>query len=257
MGQQPQVVPGSIGGDRQIRRPIQEVTILQTKNPVETAYMKVYRQEKIAKGESDSIAHTFVPFDSIAQTLKQAVIAAEDDGFYIHPGFDITAILAAMDYNRSKNQVKRGASTITQQLAKNLFLSSERTFYRKALELGYTVLLEKYLGKERILELYLNFAEWGPNIFGCEAASRHYFKKSAKKLTMYESSRLAAMLAKPATMNPHGSKSKFLWSRLKVIADNLYGKGLIGDSAYVDISGVPPPRRDTVTSEEPAPQPIQ
>lgn len=179
----------------------------------------------------------FFPLDSIPQTLIKAVLAAEDDGFYMHPGFDLVAILHAYEYNKSKNKFKRGASTITQQMAKNIFTGGEKSFSRKYNELAYTVLMEAILGKDRILELYLNYAQWGKNIFGCEAASHYYYKKSCKDLTITQCSRLAAVLAKPARLNPHSTKSILLQKRLKVIGNNLYYKKIIDDTTYVGLTG--------------------
>ena len=130
------------------------------------------------------------------------MIASEDDGFYTHPGIDLEAMIQAAAYNRSQGEVKRGGSTITQQVAKNLFLSKERSFERKIREVAYSILMERYLGKDRILELYLNYAQWGKNIFGCEAASMEYFKKSSANLTRNESAKLAAILAMPSKISP-------------------------------------------------------
>lgn len=160
--------------------PLRETQLLKTTNPHYTAYMRRYLAEARRDSTgSDTLYQTFIPLDSIAENLKSAVLAAEDDGFYTHPGIAIESILAAAEYNRTHGKLKRGASTITQQLAKNLFLDGERSFERKIKEVVYTLLMEHYLGKDRILELYLNYAEWGKNIFGCEAASQFYFKKSS------------------------------------------------------------------------------
>jgi monofunctional glycosyltransferase len=230
-----------VWGAAVVYRPIREVRRLEHDNPVESAFMADVRQELRAQQESDSLIHEFVPLDSISQRLVHAVLAAEDDGFYTHPGFDVAAILAAAEYNRAHNRVKHGGSTITQQVAKNLFLSSERTFNRKALELGYALLLETYLSKDRILELYLNYAQWGERIFGCEAAAREYFGTSCTKLTQYQAARLAATLAKPTKLNPRSSSSVLMGKRLKMIAGNLYYRHRIGASGFERLSGHPPP----------------
>jgi monofunctional biosynthetic peptidoglycan transglycosylase len=222
--------------------PIREVKALQQTNPRETLYMTRYRAT-LAQG--DTLTHVFVPIDSISDYLKSAVLAAEDDGFYTHPGFDIEAILAAMEYNRVNNALKRGASTLTQQLAKNLFLTQERTFERKAKELLYTVLMEKYLGKKRIFELYLNYAQWGKTIFGCEAASRHYYLKPCTHLTRMEAARLAAVLAKPEKVTPLSTNSTFIPKRIAVIANNLFLHHFIDDSIYMEMTGLPAPGSDT------------
>jgi monofunctional biosynthetic peptidoglycan transglycosylase len=177
-----------------------------------------------------------MPLDSISPALVKAVIAAEDDGFYVHPGFDLVAILNAYQYNREKNSLRHGASTLTQQMAKNLFVGGEREFSRKYAELFYAVLMEALLGKERILELYMNYAQWGPALFGCEAAAQHYFKKSCTVLSVDQAARLAAVLAKPMTLNPHFTQSPLLDKRIRVIGDNLYRRHLIDDSLYIHLT---------------------
>jgi monofunctional biosynthetic peptidoglycan transglycosylase len=226
-----------------VMTPVREVKALQRINPRETLYMARYRE---TLEEKDTLSQVFVPLDSISVNLQHMVLAAEDDGFYTHPGFDIGAILEAMEYNRINNSIKRGASTLTQQLAKNLFLTPERSFERKAKELLYTVLLEKFLGKKRILELYLNYAQWGKTVFGCEAASRFFYKKSCKNLTRTEAARLAAVLAKPEKVSPLNMNSTFIPRRIAVIANNLFLHHLIDDSGYTVLTGNPPPVKDTV-----------
>ena len=156
----------------------------------------------------------WMPYASISDPLKRAVIASEDDGFVSHDGVDWTAIEKAWERNAkaeaqaSKAQARapdrpvraakiRGGSTITQQLAKNLLLSGERTLLRKGQEFVLTLLLEQLLSKQRILEIYLNSVEWGDGVFGAEAAAQHYFRKSANRLTATEAARLAVMLPAP------------------------------------------------------------
>ena len=223
--------------------PLSQVKALQDSNPIATAYMSRYRARL---GPHDALQQFFVPLDSISPELQHAVLAAEDDGFYTHPGFDIEAILAAVEYNRFQNEIKMGASTITQQLAKNLFLTNDKCFERKYKELFYALLLEKYLGKKRILELYLNYAQWGKIAFGCEAASRLYFKKSCGNLSQNEAALLAAVLAKPAKVSPTNPNSSFIEQRVAVIAVNLYLHHLIDDSGYMNLTGTPPPRKDSL-----------
>jgi monofunctional biosynthetic peptidoglycan transglycosylase len=213
-------------------RPINEIQRLKTHNPAESSFMKAVRHQMRASGSKDALRQIFVPLDSISPSLRQAVIAAEDDGFYLHPGIDLEAMLSAMEYNRQAGANKRGASTITQQLAKNLFLSNERSFERKYMELFYTILMEKYLGKDRILELYLNYAQWGKNLFGCEAASEFYFHKPAKRLTLDESIRMASVLAAPCKVSPLNATSPFMGKRAAVIANNMFGHRLIDTSTF-------------------------
>lgn len=228
-----------------VMTPLRQVKALQTHNPGETVYMARYRK---TLGPKDTLHQKFVPIDSITANLQNAVLAAEDDGFYLHPGFDIEAMLSAIEYNKSHNSIKRGASTITQQLAKNLFLSNEKSFERKAKELMYTLLLEKILGKKRILELYLNYAQWGKTIFGCEAAAQQYYKKSCKNLSRMEAARLAAVLAMPNKVSPLSTSSTFIGKRIAVIANNLYLHHWIDDSGYVGLTGNPPPGKDSTDS---------
>ncbi len=229
-------------GYRYLSAPIKEVEVYKTLNPKRTKFMEQCLSELAADSiNPDTLLHTFIPLDSISPNLIEAVIAAEDDGFYLHPGIDIAAILSAVEYNRSVGKNSHGGSTITQQMAKNLFLTSERTFDRKIKELVYAVLMERYLGKDRILELYMNYAQWGRNIFGCEAASQYYYKKSAKKLSRNEAARLAAVLSKPSTLTPHHIKSPLMAKRISVIAQNLYSHNTINDSDYYSLTGTLPP----------------
>jgi monofunctional biosynthetic peptidoglycan transglycosylase len=232
-----------------VTTPVKEVAQYKTFNPPRTKFMEQCLTGLASDSLSpDTLVHTFVPLDSISPNLTEAVIAAEDDGFYLHPGIDVSAILAATEYNRSQGKNTHGASTLTQQMAKNLFLSSERTFDRKFKELFYAVLMERYLGKDRILELYMNYAQWGRNIFGCEAAAQYYYKKSAKKLSRNEAACLAAVLAKPSTLTPYSTKSVFMGKRLAVIAQNLYLHHTIGDSEYFSLTGTMPPEKPSKDS---------
>jgi monofunctional biosynthetic peptidoglycan transglycosylase len=223
--------------------PVRQVKALQNSNPRETAYMARYRATMLSQ---DTLVQTFMPLDSISRELRQAVLASEDDGFYTHPGFDIQAIIAASECNRFQNGIKKGGSTITQQLAKNLFLTNDKNYERKFKEILYALLMEKYLGKKRILELYLNYAQWGKAVFGCEAASRLYFNKSCRTLPRKEAALLAAVLAKPQKANPANPNSTFIEQRVAVIAANLYFHHLIDDSGYTSLTGYPPPRKDSL-----------
>lgn len=143
-----------------------------------------------------SVKHHWVPLGKVSKELQLAVIAAEDQRFTEHLGFDMNAILAALKYNQRSEQV-RGASTLSQQTAKNLFMWSDRSLLRKGLEAWFTLLMELGWDKARILEVYLNIVEFGPGIYGAEAAAQTYFGKPASRLTRYESSLLAAILPNP------------------------------------------------------------
>ena len=141
--------------------------------------------------------------DAIAPSLRRAVLAAEDDRFYLHFGFDLEEIQNALDRAKRGRRL-RGASTITQQVAKNLFLWEGRSFVRKGYEAYLTLVLEVCLPKDRILDLYLNLADWGDGVFGAEMAARTHFKKPARRLTPAESARLAAILPSPRRWSPMG-----------------------------------------------------
>lgn len=144
----------------------------------------------------------WVPLDRISERLVQAVVMGEDAGFFGHEGFDFYEIREAFERNWKEGRTVRGASTITQQLAKNLFLSTERSYSRKLREAMLTYRLEKTLEKRRILEIYLNVIEWGPGVYGAEAASRRVFGKSASSLDAAEAALLAAMIPSPIRLDP-------------------------------------------------------
>ena len=154
----------------------------------------------------------WVPYADISANLKRAVIASEDASFSLHDGVDMAALEKAW-----KPPKIIGGSTITQQLAKNLFLSGERTLLRKGQELVLTLLLEALLNKQRILELYLNNVEWGEGVFGAEAAAQHYYRKAASQLSVTEAARLAVMLPRPKYFETR-LKSGYLASRANTIA---------------------------------------
>jgi monofunctional biosynthetic peptidoglycan transglycosylase len=149
------------------------------------------------KNPRAELRYRFVPYDRIATSLKRAMIAAEDSRFVEHEGFDWDGIEIAMEKNQKKGRIVAGGSTITQQLAKNLFLSPARSYVRKAEEAVITVMLEYLLDKQRIFELYLNVIEWGSGVFGAEAAAQRYFATSAARLSPEQAARLAAMAPNP------------------------------------------------------------
>jgi monofunctional biosynthetic peptidoglycan transglycosylase len=163
----------------------------------ETSFMAWRMDEVRAKNPKAQQKYAWVPYDRISPNLKRAMIAAEDAKFVDHEGFDWDGIQLAMEKNQKKGRVVAGGSTITQQLAKNLFLSPSRSYWRKAEEAVITVMLEAMLPKRRILEIYLNVIEWGSGIFGAEAAARQYFGESAAQLSTEQAARLAAMAPNP------------------------------------------------------------
>ena len=166
-------------------------------NPTMTAFMEsrlsVMRQNKPAA----TLVFVWLPYEKISDNLKRAVLTSEDDKFVEHDGFDWEGIQKALEKNERRGKVVAGGSTISQQLAKNLFLSGERSFLRKGQEAVITVMMEGVMDKERILEIYLNVVEWGDGVFGAEAAARYYFGRSAAQLSPSQAARLAAMLPRP------------------------------------------------------------
>jgi monofunctional biosynthetic peptidoglycan transglycosylase len=166
-------------------------------NPERSAFMEARLEDLQSKKPQSDLKHVWVPYNRISVHLKRALIAAEDAKFLEHEGFDWESIQQAYEKNLQQGKIVAGGSTISQQLAKNLFLSSTRTPWRKAEEALITLMLEHMMDKRRILEIYLNIIEWGNGIFGAEAAARHYYGVSASALSMEQSARLAAMVPKP------------------------------------------------------------
>ena len=176
-------------------------------NPSSSAFM-VDRLEIIQEEKPDAeLKYQWVDYSRISNNLKRAVIASEDAKFVDHEGFDWEGIEKAYEKNLKKGKIVAGGSTISQQLAKNLFLSTKRTPWRKGEEALITVMLENVLSKRRILEIYLNVIEWGNGVFGAEAASRHYYKTSAAKLSSAQAAKLAAMIPNPRYYDAHKSTS--------------------------------------------------
>jgi monofunctional glycosyltransferase len=166
----------------------------RTHNPSTTAFIEAGRDRLAIEKPTAKIKHQWVDYARINDTLKRALIVAEDAKFGDHDGFDWDAIEKALDKNQQRGRVVAGGSTISQQLAKNLFLSGEKSKFRKAQEGVITLMLENILEKERILDIYLNVIEWGDGVYGAEAASQYYYRKSAANLTVSEASKLAAMV---------------------------------------------------------------
>ena len=166
-------------------------------NPTSTAFMQARMEQLRARDPKAKLQHAWVPYDRIAVGLKRAVVVAEDAKFSDHEGFDWEAIDKAREKNRQKGRILAGGSTISQQLAKNLFLSGERSALRKGQEALITVMIEHVMSKRRILEIYLNVIEWGDGVFGAEAAARHYYGISSASLGAEQSARLAAMVPNP------------------------------------------------------------
>jgi len=197
------------------------VSRLRSANPATTSLIEARQSEAEARGQQPKQEQVWVTLEQISSNLQRAVLAGEDTNFVTHHGFDYEALQKAWDEGmrdaarEAKKEgedddwlptlpdFKRGASTISQQLAKNLYLSSRRSFFRKGQEAILTIFLERTLTKRRILELYLNVIEWGDGIYGAEAAAQHYFHKSASALSANEAAFLSAMIPNPRTVfNP-------------------------------------------------------
>jgi len=166
-------------------------------NPSSSSFMEERVKVLQDKDPEAKLRHKWVPYDKISLNLKRALVAAEDANFMEHEGFDWEAIQKAYEKNLKKGKIVAGGSTISQQLAKNLFLSGRRSSVRKLQEAIITIMIETVMTKQRIFEIYLNSIEWGNSVFGAEAAARYYFNHSAANLDAWEAARLAAMVPKP------------------------------------------------------------
>ncbi len=197
-------------------------------NPTDTAFMRAAKWRFWRDGEAITFQRQWVPYDSVSRNLKRAIIASEDANFVNNKGYEVDAILQAWEKNKKKGHMAAGGSTITQQLARNLFLSTEKTYIRKGQELIITLMLEFWMDKERIFELYLNSVEWGKGVYGAEAAAQHYYKTTAAKLSVGQSARLAVMLPRPKYFDEHRGGA-YLTSRAGVIAHRMGAAELPSD----------------------------
>ena len=196
------------------------VKALAKEPPKTTAFMEQRKRELRRAGKSDELQWKWVAYGKIAPSLRRAVLVAEDNQFYEHEGVDVKAMQEAFERNWKRGRVTHGGSTITQQLAKNLYLSPSRNPLRKVREYFIARALEKHLTKKRILEIYLNVVEMGERTYGAEAAARHYFDKSASGLSPREAALLAGCLPNPRIMNP-GSPNKRLRARQRMILSRM------------------------------------
>ncbi|MDP3588154.1 MAG: monofunctional biosynthetic peptidoglycan transglycosylase [Sulfuricurvum sp.] len=208
------------------------IAALKNERPIPTAFM-VYRENQWADENRDMrLTQKWVSMDKISPNIIKAVLIGEDDGFWKHDGFDVKGMENAIERSIKKKTLA-GGSTISQQLSKNLYLSPSKNPVRKIKEAIITWRIEKTLSKRRILEIYLNVAEWGDGIFGIEAAARHYYHKSAKNLTANEASRLAAVLPNPIKYNPTGNQ-KYVKNRARIILKTMKRRGVI-QSIYKEV----------------------
>ena len=201
-----------------------DVGKLVSENPTTTSFIERYQKREKAAGRGGAVEWKWVPAAGISANLRRAVIVAEDGNFYRHHGFDMDEIRKSIAEAKEEREFPRGASTITQQLAKNLWLSPSRNPLRKVKEVLLTRALERRLAKARILELYLNVVEFGPGVYGAEAAARHYFGHSAAVLTPREAMQLAASLPKPSLWHP-GSGSRTYQRRVERLLKRMERSG--------------------------------
>lgn len=197
-----------------------DVPKLAKERPATTAFMEQRKRQLRRDGKDDTLQWRWVSYDNISPSLRRAVLVAEDNAFYDHEGVDVKAMQEAFERNWKRGRITHGGSTITQQLAKNLYLSPSRNPLRKVREYFIARSLEKHLSKKRILEIYLNVVEMGERVYGAEAAARHYFDKSASALTAREAALLAGCLPNPRVMNP-GDPNKRLRARQQMILSRM------------------------------------
>ena len=205
---------------------IPDIARLAHTNPGKTAFMEYREAEWRSEGRDKTIEQRWVPLKKVSPSLVKAVLVSEDNNFWHHEGFDFKAIEGAIEKNIEAGEFKFGASTISQQLAKNLYLSPSKNPLRKMKEAILTWRIEQTLSKRRILELYVNVAEWGDGIFGIDQAARNYYGVSASQLTASQSARLAASLPNPVLYKPTGS-SRFVKVRAKHIYAIMLRRGLV------------------------------
>jgi monofunctional glycosyltransferase len=203
-----------------------DVAALGKTNPKKTAFMEYREKEWQGEGKKKKIQQRWVSLSQISPYVVKAVIIAEDDKFWNHEGFDFEAMQKAIEKDIKKRKFKVGGSTISQQLAKNLYLSPSRNPIRKIKEAILTWRIEEHLSKKRIIEIYLNVAEWGDGVFGIEMAARTHFGKSAAALNAQEAAKLAAVLPNPRKFNPTGT-SRYVTGRAERIYQIMVRRGIV------------------------------
>lgn len=213
-----------------------DISKLKTANPGKTSFMEYREKQWQEQGKKIKIRQMWTPLSRISPYLVKAVLIAEDDKFYQHEGFDFEAIEKAIEKDIKQKKFKFGGSTISQQLAKNLYLSPSKDPLRKSVEAVLTWRIEKTLSKKRILELYLNVAEWGEGVFGIGAASLHYFGKPASGLGPEDAARLASVLPNPRKFNPVGT-SRYVAKRSKAIYNIMVKRGIVTEEYDVQDDG--------------------
>lgn len=203
-----------------------DVSILKKHNPRTTAFMEFRKEQWAEQGLNKTIKHKWVKMRKVSPYLVKAVIIAEDDKFWKHDGFDFDAMKKALEKDIAQGKLKAGGSSISQQLAKNLYLSPSKNPIRKIKEAILTWRIEKALSKKRIMEIYLNVAEWGDGVFGIDAAARHHYGKKAYSLSAQEAVRLASVLPNPIIFNPL-SNSPYVKKRSRAIYRVMIRRGIV------------------------------
>ena len=226
-----------------------ELRALTVKNPGPTALMRQREREAKAKKRAPRTIQAWVPLARVSRSLIQAVISSEDQRFFGHGGIDWAAIKESAETNVKKGRAVRGGSTLTQQLAKNLYFGTEKSLTRKVREAIVTRWLEDDLSKARILTLYLNVIEWGDGIYGCEAAARAWFGKACADLDAFESAGLAGMIPNPRRINPTVNPGRYESARKRVL-------WLMAHAGYIEksvalLGAVPLEPEPEIEEEEP------
>jgi monofunctional biosynthetic peptidoglycan transglycosylase len=209
-----------------------DVRPLKSRPPKTTAYIELRKAEARAKGKTLDLRWTWVSADRISENLRDAVVTSEDDAYYRHDGVDWEALRAAWERDKKEGRLSAGGSTITMQLARNLYLSPSKNPLRKLKEILIARRLNRVLGKRRVLELYLNVVEWGKGVFGCEAASRAYFAKSCADLTPDEAVALAVVLPNPRRWDP-AKRGRYVERNSARIVARMEASGLWPEDAEV------------------------
>lgn len=237
--------------------PYLDIFSLSSVNPKVTALMRQRITEAEAQDRTLTIRQTWIPLSRIPKHVQNAIVVAEDGTFYEHGGIDWYEVQESIEKNIEEGRAARGASTITQQLAKNLFLSTSKDPLRKFREVIITLLLEGRLSKARILELYVNLIEWGRGVFGIEAAARTYFGKSASALTLEEGARLAAVIPSPLRHRPDAS-TRYVLRRKAIVLGRMNARRQIPILEQTEEQSRPAeqssPSRDTAAPPAPEPQ---
>lgn len=226
-----------------------DVTVLKQKNPATTALIELRQQEYKKHRERGRRQQIWVSYGAVSEHIKKAILVSEDAAFFSHKGIDVTELKAALKKDLETMSFSRGGSTLTMQLAKNLYLSPSKNPLRKLKEIIIARQLENTLSKQRIFEIYLNVVELGRNIYGVEAAARHYFGKSAAAVDLVEAATLAALLPSPRSAKQHG-----LAARRNSILNRLASVGYVSQSENRNAQQLAPAKKAEEAEANPPPE---